>query len=119
MPSIVIRLVLGIVALVVLALAIAWIAGFGPFHSPSAAAKLQPQVAATVAKTTTAETKAVTKAETKTQAAGVAAEKRTETNVAKLRAAPPGVGDAEFYRSVCQSKFYSGSADCRRYGGKP
>lgn len=119
MSTRIIQIGLAILALGVLVLAVMWVAGYGPFHSPSAAAKLQPKVAATVAKAETAQTADVIKAEDKTKAAGVAAEKRTETHVAKLRAAPAGVADGEFYRGVCQSQLYAGNPDCRGYGGQP
>lgn len=119
-----IRLGLGLLALIVVTVGLMWIIGLGPFNTrPSSAAKELPKVEAKVEKTQAKAAEAVAQAETKTAASGAALEQRTETNVAKVRAAAPrvvsaDVPDGAFFDSVCQSQFYAGSADCRGRGGK-
>lgn len=121
-----VQIAFGALGLVVLAGAAMWVFGLGPFNTrPSAAAKLQPKVAASVAKTQTAATAAVTKVEAKTKTANAATEKRTEVHVAKIRAAAPpraaavDVSDREFFLGVCSAKLYARDPDCDGHRGEP
>jgi len=116
MSSMLIRIIAGAVALLVLTIAAMFVLQLGPFNTrPSAAAKVQPKVAAAVAKTQGHAAASVAKVEAKAQAKAVDTQKRIETHVAKIRAAPDGGSDAEFFASVCDTELYEGSADCRRY----
>jgi type II secretory pathway component PulM len=115
------KIAAGAVALLVLIVAAMFVLQLGPFNQrPSVAAKAIPKVQATVAATQTQAAAAVGAAEAKTQAVATVIQKRTEDHVVKIRAAPDGgASDAEFYRSVCDTQLYGGSADCRGFGGKP
>ncbi|CAB4198827.1 hypothetical protein UFOVP1324_54 [uncultured Caudovirales phage] len=116
MFSIPVRIALGALATVILAVAVMFVLQLGPFnHRPSAAAKELPKVAAKVADTQKAVAVDVGKAEVKTVAKADDTKKRTENHVAKIRAAPDGGSDAEFFGSVCDTQLYQGSADCSRY----
>lgn len=120
MSSLLFKITASVVGALALAIAAMWVIGLGPFNTrPSVAAKAIPKVQATVAKIQTDAGTAVAKVETKTKAASAAAEKRTEDHVAKIRAAPAGVADREFYRGVCDTQFYAGSADCRGFRSQP
>lgn len=120
-----IQIGLGVVGLIAVTLAAMWVFRFGLFATgPSPAAKMIPKVQATVAKVQTQEVKAVAKEEVKTQSAATVIEKRTAASVTKIRQSTgrpvyADVPDAEFYRGVCASKLYVGTADCDGYGGKP
>ena len=112
MFSIPVRIALGALATVILAVAVMFVLQLGPFnHRPSAAAKELPKVA----DTQKAVAVDVGKAEVKTVAKADDTKKRTENHVAKIRAAPDGGSDAEFFGSVCDTQLYQGSADCSRY----
>ena len=116
MFSIPIRILLGVLGAAILAVAVMFVLQLGPFnHRPSAAAKELPKVAAKVEEVHGEAVKAVAKVEDKTKAAAVITKQKVETHVAKIRAAPDGGSDAEFYRSVCDTQLYQGSADCSRY----
>lgn len=115
------KLIGGLVSALILTVAVMFVLQLGPFnHRPSAAAVAIPKVQAAVATTQTKEATASVAAEAKTQATATVIQKRTEDHVAKIRAAPDGgASDAEFYRSVCDTQLYQGSADCRGVGGQP
>jgi hypothetical protein len=125
MTSLIAKIIAGLVVALLLAVAVMWVVGLGPFNTrPSAAAKQIPKVAAAVTKTQGQASTAVAKVESKAKDANTATEKRTEGHVAKIRAAAPravpaDVPDGEFFAGVCESKLYAGSADCRGFGGQP
>lgn len=125
MTSLIAKIIAGIVGALLLALAVMWIIGLGPFNTrPSAAAKQLPKVEKAVAQTQNQASAAVAKVEGEAKTTIAATEKRTEGHVAKIRAAAPravpaDVPDGEFFAGVCESKLYAGSADCRGLGGKP
>lgn len=115
-----VKIGLGALALLVLVVAGMFVLQLGPFNQrPSVAAKAIPKVQATVAATQTQAATAVTAAETKTTVAATDTLKRNETHVAQIRAAPDNGADAEFYRSVCDTQLYAGSADCSGFGRQP
>ncbi len=120
MTRLLIQIGAGIVAALLLVVAVMWVIGLGPFNTrPSVAAKQLPKVTAAVTKTQTQAGAAVAKADTQAKTTIAAAEKRTEGHVAKIRAAPDGASDAEFYRSVCDTQLYEGSADCSGFSRQP
>lgn len=116
-----IKIGLGAVAALVLVVSAMFVLQLGPFnHRPSVAAKAIPKVVATVAATQTQAATAVTAAEVKTTAAAVETQKRIEVHVVQIREAPDRSGATEqFYRSVCDTQLYGGSADCRGFRSQP
>lgn len=119
MTRLVTMIISGVALLLILAAVGMWVAGWGPFHSPSAAEKELPKVQASVAKAQDQQAASAEKAEIKTQHNITAIEKRTESHVAKVRAAPPELSDREWFAGVCASLVYAADPACRGSSGRP
>lgn len=127
--------IIALIAGLVLILGMMWVFGLGPFHrGNSAAVKVGEQVGKASDKVG-ADTKAGT-AQIAAQAAAANSktQERTTNAADEVSRQPPShevvvpgpvrivvrsYDDAVFYRGVCKSKLYAGSADCGGKGGQP